>query len=267
MMRNSIFREIIVIISLGIIFILWWGCSEYRVNIQNRRVVINEVCNNNFSTIPLRWHEDDDWIELYNGTEEDIDLEGWTISDNEVDIRRYDFPQTILKAGDYLLLFANGEDNVTDNGIFLNFKLSQGENVYLYDAAGRMVDSVTVPDMKTNASHARIPDGSDRWLEVYPTLQASNNSSIPVQQKEVSPPIFSKEGGFYKGSTLLEMTVLDEDTNIYYTLDGSIPTTESMWYSEPLLIENRSGEPNNFSVISGITYNKWYQSTPQELVD
>jgi len=267
MMRNTIFRNIIIILSLGIVFVVWWACSEHYASIQEQKVVINEICDNNFSAIPILWHEDDDWIELYNGTNEDIDLEGWTISDNEADMRRYELPQIILKAGDYLLLFANGENEVTEKGIFLNFRLSQGENVYLYDEAGHMVDSVIVPELKTNSSFARIPDGSNSWLNVYPTVQASNNISVPVQQKEVSAPVFSKEGGFYTGNTVLELSVADEDTNIYYTLDGSIPTTESMWYIEPLLIENRSGEPNDISMISGISNDKWYQSLPEELID
>jgi len=257
----------LIIISLGIVFVLWWWCSGYFARADKKLVFINEVCDNNFSTIPLLWHEDDDWIELYNGTGKAVSLEGWTISDDESDLQRYTFPQLTLGAGEYLLLFANGEDTVTEDGIFLNFKVSQGENIYLCDADGLVVDSVAVPELETNTSYARIPDGSVSWSEVYPTLRASNDISVPVQKKEVTAPVFSKEGGFYNGSTMLELSVTEEDTNIYYTLDGSIPTQESMWYVEPLLIENRSSEPNNLSARTGISNSKWYQYVPEGPVD
>lgn len=249
------------------IFIFWWRCTDYFVRMEKNSILINEVCDNNFSTIPLLWHEDDDWIELYNGTDEAVSLEGWTISDDESNPGRYELPATTLGAGDYLLLLANGEDEVTEKGIFLNFRISGGENIYLCDADGQVVDSVAVPELETNTSYARVPDGSAAWLEVYPTLQESNDNTVPVQKKEVQAPVFSKEGGFYSGSTMLELSVTDEDTYIYYTLDGSIPTQESMWYTEPLLIENRSGEANDLSARTGISNSKWYQYVPQEPVD
>lgn len=266
-MVNRTYRKLLIMISLGIIFVLWWGREKLFPETKECLVVINEVCSNNFSTIPLLWHEDDDWIELYNGTGKDVSLEGWTITDDESNLQRYTFPQTVLEAGEYLLLFANGENEVSENGIFLNFKLSGGENIYLCDAEGNVVDSVTVPDLKEDTSYARVPDGAVSWLEVYPTLQTSNDVSIPVQKKEVAAPVFSQEGGFYSGSTLLELSASKEDAQIYYTLDGSIPTEESMWYVEPVLIANRSGEANDLSAKTGISNSKWYQYVPENLVD
>ena len=266
-MISRTYRMVLVVISLCVIFPIWNCIAEAMPGNGQNTVVINEICDNNFSVIPLMWHESDDWIELYNGTEKPVCLEGWTISDSEEELEKYEFPDVTLETGERLLLYANGEGIVQDNRIFLNFCLSGGENVYLCDSAGRVADSVNVPEMEANTSFARVTDGNEQWDIVYPTLQSDNSKAQIVQKVDVAPPVFSLEGGFYSGSNQLELFVEDEDCIIWYTMDGSIPTEEGICYTEPILIENRSSEPNDLSVKTGISNMENYQYVPEELVD
>ena len=53
---------------------------------------------------------------------------------------------------------------------------------------------------------------------------------------EVPAPVFSEEGGTYTQDLVLEMINEMEGVTIYYTLDGSDPTTESTPYTEPIII-------------------------------
>ena len=61
--------------------------------------------------------------------------------------------------------------------------------------------------------------------------------------------IFSKESGFYPEEFLLTLSSSEENSKIFYTIDGSNPTNSptAKEYSEPILIKDRTEEPNIYS--------------------
>ena len=90
---------------------------------------------------------------------------------------------------------------------------------------------------------------ADNWnnpLHVYAVIQGIANSAYAPQPRlfvsigvsgKVSTPYFSLDSGTYTGAQTCEITVSNpHDAVIYYTLDGSDPTTESAVYSGPLTI-------------------------------
>ena len=265
-MISRMCKMMAVAASFLAVFLIWW-IVEPGLGEKEKTICINEICNNNFSTAPLYGYEDSDWIELYNCSDKSVSLEGWTISDSEKDLQQYELPEIILESGEFLVLYATGEDVGADNYIFLNFCLSQGENIYLCNPDGKIMDSINVPALKANTTYARVTDGLEQWIGKYATFQSTNNDSRIVQTKEVDAPVFSLEGGFYTGSNFLELSVKDKDCTIYYTMDGSIPTEESMWYTEPILIENRSSEPNYIADIKRVSTNDDFQYGPDGPVD
>ena len=94
-------------------------------------IVINEVLSNSVGL--------GDWIELYNGSTEAVDLSGWYLSDSAADLLKYRIADgTILQGGDYLTLTENenfGEES-SDAGVISPFALSaQGETAYVYKPA------------------------------------------------------------------------------------------------------------------------------------
>ncbi len=50
-------------------------------------------------------------------------------------------------------------------------------------------------------------------------------------------PIFSNDGGFYANEISVALNSNSENTDIYYTTDGSEPTTNSIKYSIPILVD------------------------------
>ena len=90
-------------------------------------------------------------------------------------------------------------------------------------------------------------------------------TAMPVNN-ELQPPEFSCESGFYDSSFSLTLSSESDNTKIYYTTDGSIPTSESNLYSDPIQITDRSSEPNVLSAIGGITPDKNSEFIPSSPV-
>lgn len=265
---KKICRMMCVLLGLIVVFVLTHEAEEVINLVNTPSVVINEICSDNFSTAPLRGSENVDWIELYNSSDESINLEGWMLSDNTDDLDKYVFKDVTLEAGEQLLLYATGGNVVAEEEVFLNFRLSDNEIVSLSNSEGEVVDSVVIPSIKQNTSYARRADGANEWCHANPSPGYSNDDAGVLQTVNVEEPIFSVPGGFYSsGEAVLELLVDDENVNIYYTLDGSEPSEESYFYCEPILISNRSAEPNVLSARGDISTEYCYRYVPEGPMD
>lgn len=77
---------------------------------------------------------------------------------------------------------------------------------------------------------------------------------------ETPVPVPSALGGYYEDSFLLELEAPAHGT-IYYTTDGSMPTTDSLVYEGGILIENRTDQPNRINAVQNIVPD-WKNYTP-----
>lgn len=107
--------------------------------------------------------------------------------------------------------------------------------------------------------------------ETYPASDMDGNGKVDIVDciliKELilntegeapaAVPEFSAESGFYSGEFDLALSAA-EGSKIYYTTDGSEPTTSSQVYTAPIKIKNRTNEPNVYSAIQTTTDNNRY---------
>lgn len=141
-------------------------------------VMINELMPGNSRTVPDPAGTYVDWIELYNGSPEEVDLSGAYLSDSAAKPRKWSFPPgTVIPAGGYLVVWADGS-GTTDQGLRTNFKLSkQGETLWLVDsdAAGNAVlDQVRYERLGQEVSWGRYPCGGADWQPSVPTPGSAN---------------------------------------------------------------------------------------------
>ena len=102
-------------------------------------------------------HGGDDWIELYNLTNREVDLEGYYLSDSSKHPLKSRLPRgSLVPAHGYLVFFANETDG-SDRG--LSFRLRGGESVVLSSPAGGWLDQLAIPAGE-RGSWGRIPDGT-----------------------------------------------------------------------------------------------------------
>lgn len=95
------------------------------------KVYVTEFMAANVRTLADRDREYSDWIELYNAGAAAVNLDGWFLTDNRKNLKKWRFPAVQLGAGEYLLVFASGKDRRAPGAeLHTNFKLD-AERGYL----------------------------------------------------------------------------------------------------------------------------------------
>jgi len=120
-------------------------------------VVINEVLANSEAATS-------DWIELYNTTDETIDIGGWFLSDDGEHLTKYEIPAgTVLTPGGYVVIHEDEAfGNAGANGSHEAFALSrQGETVYLHSGADGVLTGYSEQE-KFDVSEADVSLGRYR---------------------------------------------------------------------------------------------------------
>lgn len=149
---------------------------SYRVAVttaSNSPVVINEVMASNTSILADPQGEFDDWIELHNLTDQEVDLTGRYLSDEPNNPRKWAFPAgTGIPPDGYLIVWAD-EDGSATPGLHASFKLSaDGEEIFLTDTDANfnaILDSVSFGPQTTDRSYGRASADADVWAILDPT--------------------------------------------------------------------------------------------------
>ncbi len=244
----------------------------------NSRVMINEVCPSNFSSLYDENGLHPDWAELYNKGGKDIDISGFFLSDSSAKRDKWQFPEgTVIPSKGYLIVFLDGTKNRKDpdpdaplsvTGLILrgnlgetgtdalslhaSFKLNnKNEGLYLSSSDLLPIDSVDFPKMKYDTVWARKTDGGSSFVRMTPTPGTGNQDGVSLPPPSLKEPVFSADSGFYNEEFYLSIS--SPEGEIHYTLDGSVPDIDSPRYTEPVLIRDGSGRDNRFASLPQVS--------------
>lgn len=203
-------------------------------------LLINEFMASNSRYAPDPQGQFEDWIEIYNDSNEPVDLAGFHLTDDLEDLTKWQFPQgqadeTTLEPKGFMLIWADGD--VDQVGLHAGFKLSaEGEELALVGADGAtLLDSVVFDEQYVDVTYGRDPLAENIWrFLAWPT---PNQTNMPGYRGTVNAPVFSHERGFYEKPFALAITCDTEDAKIVYTTDGADPVKEGgTTYSEPITL-------------------------------
>ena len=208
-------------------------------------IVINEVCTKNTQS-PAPDGGLYDYVELYNAGSAAVDLGGYGLTDKAEEPFRYTIPAgTSLAPGARLVIWCDKNGTGT-----APFGLStSGETLTLTSPDGATADTLTVGALAADTAYGQYPDGSGDWFVLSCTPGAAN--AAPQGSDAVHAPTFSHESGFYDAAFQLTLTVPD-GTEVYYTTDGSDPTTQSERYTGAISVQDMSQTPNRLSARTDI---------------
>lgn len=183
--------------------------------------------------------QDEDWIELYNNSNDNLHIKGGVyISNKAADKTKHELKNIFIPAHGYTILLA--DEKPADGNQHLNFDLKNtGASIYLSRKVNGVVssqDEVTYGTIPFNQSYGKLPDGIGNLIHfISSTYKAANANG--KQKLELT---FSKERGVYDAGFDLSVAA-PAGTTIKYTLDGKYPSeTVGTIYTIPIAISKTS---------------------------
>jgi len=185
-----------------------------------------------------------DWIELFNCGNEQLNLEGFMLSDDCQEPGKWIFPSVSIMPQTFLIVFASGKDRYDPAELHTNFKIkTSGEDLILNKPDTTIADHLDPVSVSTDVSYGRFPDGGlDLTFMTIPSPGYQNIASTSVLT-------VSALGGFYDTPFKTGLSSSVADDTIYYTLDGSVPDINSNIYSDSILVGYTHTFPNTISTI------------------
>lgn len=130
---------------------------KLKRNKQDYDIIINEYMTsnkrNNYSQDGYYY----DWVELYNNSNKDLNINNLYLTDDSNTLNKYKLPNIVIQKQGYLLVYLSGESVTIDDNIYANFKLSKDEELIISDGKN-IINKVKIIDLPDNISYGRKED-------------------------------------------------------------------------------------------------------------
>lgn len=215
---------------------------------EKYNLVINEVMVNNRNSVRDEDGDFEGWIEIYNRGDKAVNLQGFGLSNDSKRPFLWTFPEVMIEPKSFLIVWTSSK-NKSKSGSHLhtNFKMKTKDKVVILTEPKTKWDDIFVlMPMGDNISYGRKPDGGSELHGFDGGSQdEANISEILIEgpnTERLEGPLFSHNGGFYTQAFELILKASETNATIYYTLDGSAPTKESLRYTTTISIQSKTNE-------------------------
>lgn len=210
---------------------------------QESAILINEFLASNDEAYSDGFGEFDDWLELYNTTDERIDLGGMFLTDDLDDPTRYRIPErkdnwTTIAPKGFALFWADGDPEQGDRHMDFRLKRKKGV-VALFDRDTVLIDKIEYRMQESDNSFGRAITTSPRLASFEKPTPNKHNVDAKFQVPDSLRVIFDKPAGMYASS--VEVSLSNPwNAPIYYTTDGSTPRTNDNLYTGTIRIDSNT---------------------------
>lgn len=264
-------RALYVVLCLSLLLAIGIGDGFFAAGFARMRsagdcgVVINEVLSDNRNLL-----RDDDgdysgYIELYNASDAPADLGGFGLTSDPRRPYLWRFPQgVVLGPRRFLVVWASGKDRAGAQALHANFKLKQKDKAVVLTAPDQTWRTVfPLAGMAENIACGRSPDGSAALAWFDGETAGAANTLEPLAPgcsiSRLEPVDFSLPGGLCAKDTVLRLSHRDPLARICYTLDGSVPTADSLRYRDGIALPQKE---NGATVVRARAFRDGYPASP-----
>ena len=240
-MKSSIKERLMIIILFIFVIILMIIVPNLNTDINIGKLIINEVMLINNNTVSDKFGKYNDYIEIYNGYDYDVNLYGYYLTDSMKDTKKWSFPDVTIKSNDYLIIFASGK-NLMEDELHTNFKLDQkGETVALSDSSGKVISKISVKESLKDTSYGYNEKEND-YVYYYngtPGKENDGEYSLKPIDNEIEDVlkiteytinnknlIKSSDGKYYSLIEIYNDSDVDSNLEGYYLSDDMVNITK-----------------------------------------
>ncbi|MCR5268071.1 MAG: CotH kinase family protein [Lachnospiraceae bacterium] len=216
------------------------------------KVYISEVCTHNDGISYDSVGAYHDYIILKNETDRAVDLNGYALSDDRVELRKFVFGDVVLEPEETLMVWADLPSEFSgvftdENAIYTGFRLKDHESLFLTDQSGQVIDALRLPVMERNLAYLRT------GAKAQGTVGRSSltDADAPVISALVKTPVLSAKSGYYTDA--FELTIDGFGNEVFFTVDGSDPCTSGMLYNGSIPVYDRSDQPNLYAGLGPVS--------------
>lgn len=168
-------------------------------------ILINEIQSSNTDTYFDEHQEYDDWIELFNPNDSAVNIKGYFLTDNPLNVNKYKIDNDLfIPANGHLLIWCDNENMEGLN--HTNFNLDKfGDFIGLVSPQGNYIDSLSFGSIFQDYSYGRISDGAQEWVTFINTTPNAPNQKLEVNEEEVELVVYpnpNKKGVLYFSQTI-----------------------------------------------------------------
>lgn len=183
---------------------------------------ISEVC-----AVHAYGSTEPDWVELYNGSDAAVNLKGYFLSDDADQLQKMALGETVIAPGGYAAV------NVTGFGIS-----GSGETLVLSAPQGYPLDVFDTGVLRAGVTSGRRGGDASGTRYFFTAASRGTANPAPAGTSYTAAPTFSAPGGVQTQAITVELRSATPNAAIYYTTDGSAPSTASARYTAPLSIDS-----------------------------
>ncbi len=211
--------------------------------------------------------------ELINSSKEESNVDGENVTTTKVDrivinevdgngnVELYNSGSREMSIGGYVVV-SNGREFTIEDGVSIPahgiytfqtevINTERNTNVLqIYDKKGQLMRAISFGQLSDGTSYGCLADGSYEVGYITSSIGDSNEGCMLVETDDIT---FSVPSGFYEESFALEISAPD-NYKLYYTLDGTTPTTDSNLYESRITISRPSSSSYVYSVSDGEGY-------------
>ena len=192
-------------------------------------LIINEAMISNVDQYISPAYNFDGWVELYNPSDQAVEISGLYISNEKNNLKKWFTPadQGTVPAGGYKLVWFDSADILHTNAFFdLD---TDGDTLLISDETGKLITMQVFPAGMERVSYARTTDGSDEWkFTDTPTPGTTNNTATyPQYQVQLAAPVVDQPSQLFSEKSMSVNVQIPAGVTLRYTTDGTLPTLES----------------------------------------